>query len=83
MSGKMRVKPGVCGICGVAVVQPETPDNGWHNGHLYERKLKANQTKFTELVLVRVRCMRHKENGDPRGYDKDGNIVDLPRCGGC
>jgi hypothetical protein len=70
------VKPGVCGICGTAVVQPEQEEPGWHNGHLRERKLKPNQTKLTELVLVKVRCMRHKETSDPRVLDRDGNVVD-------
>lgn len=70
------VKPGVCGICGVAVVQPEREAPGWHNGHLRERKLVANQTKNTELVLMKVRCMAHKESSDPRVYDRDGNVVD-------
>lgn len=70
------VKPGVCGLCGVAVVQPEQSAPGWQQGHLFERKLKANQTKETELVLVRVRCMTHKESSDPRTYDREGNVVD-------
>lgn len=72
----MKVKPGICGICGIAVVQPDSSSPGWHSGHLFERKLKANQTKETELILVRVRCMGHKENGDPRYYDRNGNIRD-------
>jgi hypothetical protein len=70
------VKPGVCGICGTAVVQPEREEVGWHQGHLRETRLKANQTKFTELVLVRVRCMTHKESGDPRFYSSDGRVVE-------
>lgn len=72
-----NVKPGVCGLCGVAVVQPDDVDVGvgWRNGHLFERKLKANQTKTTELFLVRVRCMTHKEASDPRFYDAKGNVV--------
>jgi len=72
---KSNVKPGVCGLCGVAVVQPDQPGAGWHNGHFFERKLRANQKKTTELVLARVRCMTHKEPGDPRIYDTNGNIV--------
>jgi len=78
----MSARPGVCGICGVAVVQPETPSAGWNDGHFFERKLKANQAKTTELVLVRVRCMRHKEPSDHREYDKDGNVVDGRRHDG-
>ena len=63
------IKPGVCGICGVAVVQPEFESSGWHNGHLFENKLKPNQTKYSELTLVKVRCMTHKEGSDPRYWD--------------
>jgi hypothetical protein len=70
------VKPGICGICGVAVVQPTETSPGWYNGHLFERQLKHNQTKLTELVLVRVRCMSHRELGDNRYYDRDGVIRD-------
>lgn len=73
---RVNIKPGVCGICGCAVVQPESPSAGWHNGHEYIRKLKANQARVTELTLVRVRCMTHKEPSDPRTYDEKGNIVD-------
>ena len=70
-----EIRPGVCGICGVAVVQPEEIQPGWHFGHLHESKLVANQTKNTELVLVRVRCMAHKEPRDPRHYDsKTGEV---------
>ncbi len=75
---KPKARPGVCGLCGVAVVQPEEVKLGWHRGHLYERKLLPNQTKFSEPFLVRVRCMRHKEPGDPRRYDsKTGEIVEV------
>lgn len=70
------IRPGVCGLCGVAVVQPERPARGWTQGHLFEIRLKANQTKTTELVLVRVRCMTHKENSDPRHYDAKGNVTE-------
>ena len=58
------IKPGICGICGVAVVQPVEESPGWHAGHFFERKLKPNQTMFTELVLVKVRCMSHQERGE-------------------
>jgi len=71
-----NIRPGVCGLCGVAVVQPEVEVAGWVNGHYFERKLQPNQTKFTELVLVKVRCMTHKESSDPRHYDAKGNLVD-------
>jgi hypothetical protein len=70
------IKPGVCGICGTAVVQPEKEDPGWNSGHLFERKLKDNQTKISYLELVRVRCMTHKEKDDPRHYDSKGFIVE-------
>lgn len=69
-----NVRPGVCGLCGTAVVQPDGPVAGWLQGHLFERKLVAGQTKVTELVLARVRCMSHKEGGDPRHYDRNGII---------
>jgi hypothetical protein len=72
----VNIKPGVCGICGSAVVRPESEEPGWRNGHLFEQRLKPNQTTFTELVLVKVRCMRHQESTDPRYYDRDGNIRD-------
>lgn len=69
------VKPGVCGICGVAVVQPsEVKRYGWQSGHLFEARLVPNQTRVTELVLVRVRCMAHQESSDPRYYDRNGNV---------
>jgi len=71
-----KIKPGICGICGVAVVQPEEINVGWKNGHLFECKLKPNQIEFTELVLVRVRCMQHKENDDHRHYDNKGILQD-------
>ena len=70
------IKPGVCGICGSAVVQPDSEKRGWHNGHFFELRLKPEQTKFTELVLIKVRCMTHKESLDPRHYDSRGNIVE-------
>ena len=69
------IKPGVCGICGVAVVQPEREEPGWHNGHKRERELDGNGPG-TKLVLVKVRCMTHKEPGDSREYDRNGNVVD-------
>jgi hypothetical protein len=68
------IKPGVCGICGTAVVQPPHPNAGWHNGHLFEMRLVPNQTNYTKLTLIRVRCMCHKESQDPRYYDHDGLI---------
>jgi hypothetical protein len=71
-----NVRPGVCGICGVAVVQPENQSEGWHSGHFYKLKLKDNQTKYSEAVLAKVRCLTHKEPGDHRHYDKDGNVVE-------
>jgi len=64
----MQVKPGICGICGVAVVQPESPAVGWKNGHVFERDADGN------LVLKRVRCMAHKEPDDPRYYDRTGEV---------
>lgn len=70
----MNIKPGVCGICGVAVVQPDSEGPGWHSGHLFEPRLKPNQTKLTELILVKVRCMSHQDREDPRYYDREGNI---------
>lgn len=82
MKPSKNVRPGVCGICGVAVVQPEKPGRGWVQGHLYELELVEGQTKVTEPVLKRVRCMSHKEKGDPRVYDRDGNVVDH-RCWEC
>jgi hypothetical protein len=71
-----NVKPAVCGICGTAVLQPEEISAGWHSGHYYKAKLKANQTKFSEFVLEKVRCLTHKESGDRRHYDRDGFIVE-------
>lgn len=74
------IKPGVCGICGCAVVQPEEPGPGWTNGHLFKGHTKPTHTNYGQetkgLVLTRVRCMTHKEPGDPRRYDKDGNVVE-------
>lgn len=32
---KQYIKPGVCGICGRAVVRFNEPERGWINGHLY------------------------------------------------
>lgn len=64
----MKPKPGVCGVCGSAVVQPDqlTPScHGWNNGHLFRDK------------LVKIRCMRHKEPDDPRDYDSNGNVITL------
>lgn len=71
-----NIRPGVCGICGTAVVQPEKEAQGWHGGHYYKVKLKPNQTKETELVLDKVRCLAHKEPGDHRHYDEHGVIVE-------
>ncbi len=71
-----KIKPAVCGICGTAVLQPEKISAGWHSGHYYKAKLKANQTKFSELVLEKVRCLTHKEPGDRRHYNSDGVIVE-------
>ena len=72
-----KIKPGVCGICGTAVLQPETEKSGWHSGHYFKYKLKPNQTKTTELFLEKVRCMTHKESSDPRHYDKNGFLVEV------
>ncbi len=64
------MKPGVCGICGVAVVQPSEVREGWTHGHLFDR----------DGALVRVRCMPHKERDDPRYYDREGNIREDRFC---
>jgi len=78
-----NIRPGVCGICGTAVVQPEAKTVGWHSGHLFEPKL-IEGTYRTKLVLARVRCMNHKEAADPRHYDDDGNVTEhRSRCFGC
>jgi hypothetical protein len=66
-----NIRPGVCGICGTAVVQPEKEESGWHSGHLYKKNINT-----TEMVLTMVRCMSHKEKCDPRHYDKDGCVVE-------
>lgn len=54
-----KPKPGICGICGVAPIQPETviPDGRtWVSGHLYD--FDGN--------LMKVRCLEHAEEFDPR-----------------
>lgn len=72
---KHLVKPGVCGVCGVAVVQPHTPSRGWDNGHLHELRDKHNDPNSRELVLVKVRCMTHKERDDGRRFNRNGDVV--------
>jgi len=73
----MTIRPGVCGVCGTAVVRPEAEDErvGWHGGHLYERKL-IEGTHRTRLHLARVRCMTHKESADPRRFNDQGEVVE-------
>ena len=57
------------------MVKPETEEVGWHQGHLYDRKL-IEGTHKTRLVLVRVRCMVHKEPGDRRRFNDKGEVVE-------
>jgi len=77
-----NIKPGVCGICGTAVVRPEHEARGWHSGHLFEVKL-IEGTHRTKIKLTKVRCMSHKEPSDPRWYDDNGNLVEhRPGCFG-
>lgn len=63
-------RPGVCGICGSAVVQPEHKEAGWHSGHYY---LHRNN----QVTLIKVRCMNHLDPDDPRHFDKDGNVTSV------
>jgi hypothetical protein len=75
-----NIRPGVCGLCGTAVVQPEAPSLGWTHGHLFGYGDRASHTNYGQhikkLVLLRVRCMAHKEKNDPRHYDRKGNLVE-------
>lgn len=63
--------PGVCGVCGRAVVRPEErlvhvemqkdPDwEEWVSGHLYE------YDDVGRLRLKKVRCLEHAEEFDRR-----------------
>jgi hypothetical protein len=61
---KHYIKPGVCGICGRAVVRfHDKPERGWINGHYYTQNAKK------EFILEMVRCMYCKEKGDSREFD--------------
>lgn len=57
-------RPGVCSICGCAVVQPHHlyphPDGVWVNGHLRAIPKKGPQVS----ALLDVRCLRHKHESD-------------------
>jgi len=63
--------PGVCGVCGKAVVQPlkkqidaafmrTATGREWINGHLYE------EDRCLHPTLMKVRCLEHAEEFDPR-----------------
>jgi len=63
-------RPGVCSLCGTAVVQPKEPPRGegWLNGHLYGRPLKGRGGADSVLD---VRCPRHKDPSDYGFSDTD------------
>lgn len=76
--GKRKIKPGMCGICGRAVVEPDSEkihaafygyqarlDRHWIDGHLYEMDDVAGGPR-----LKKVRCLAHavENDFDPRTY---------------
>ena len=64
-----KARPGVCGRCGVAVIQPETPpENGWANGHL-----------FVKGQLTKVRCSACTDPSEPGATEdaRGGRAKDL------
>ena len=68
----MSAKPGVCGICGCAVVRMHPEEHGASrdvDGHIYKGG-----------ALVRVRCSRHTESMDS-SPEADAHGGHIPRYG--
>jgi hypothetical protein len=55
-----NIRPGVCGICGIAVLQPSTDaiQDGVAHGHYFQHVVGADGK--LKLQLEKVRCQYHR-----------------------